>query len=351
MVWRLHTQGRREKTPRIRAVIGMHARSSTTARSRRGTGAAKTGRTRGLAIAAGLGLGLALACSSPPQGVLVVGIQSEPLGNTVRTVRITASTTRGVEKQTIDASRLPYETTLTGRGTLDLEVEGLDPNGAPVLVRTARAPFPTASAEKMLVRIRLTSSCLAVPINGPGGADGNLCAAASRLTCIGGRCVDDRLAEADLELYTAGWAAADTPDLCRPANAGPPEVIVGSGQTDYLPLAPNQVVQLERGPQGGHHLYVALRMKNLHRSGSTTTITGKQPGSNVDIPPAAFIFTFDPAEGGYCKLYGLRYQLDAGGADYTQFLDKDFDLTVTVRDTNGTVGSGTVRVHIAPTLL
>ena len=76
-----------------------------------------------------------------------------------------------------------------------------------------------------------------------------------------------------------------------------------------------------------------------------------QPGSNLTVPPAAFIFTFDPDEGGYCKLYGLRYQLDAGGADYMSFLDKDLDITVTVRDTAGTVGSGTVRVHVAPTIL
>lgn len=292
---------------------------------------------------------VALACSTPTTGILVVGVQSEPLGNAVQTIRVTATTSDGTNKQTVDVSRLPFETNVTGRGSLDLRVEGLGVDGTPVLVRTARAAMPSAG-DKRLLRIRLTSSCVAAPINGPGGGDGNLCAAAQHLTCIGGRCVDDRLASADLELYSAGWAT-DVADLCRPANAGPPEVIVGSGQTDYLPLAPNQVVQLERGPQGGHHVYVALRMKNLHRSGSTTTITGVQPGSNLTVPPAAFIFTFDPDEGGYCKLYGLRYQLDAGGADYMSFLDKDLDITVTVRDTAGTVGSGTVRVHVAPTIL
>lgn len=65
----------------------------------------------------------------------------------------------------------------------------------------------------------------------------------------------------------------------------------------------------------------------------------------------AFVFTFDQDEGGYCKLYGLRYQLDNGGIDYTQFLDHDLDITVTVRDSSGTVGKGTVRVHVSPTII
>ncbi len=32
-----------------------------------------------------------------------------------------------------------------------------------------------------------------------------------------------------------------------------------------------QQMKLEQGPQGGHHVWMAIRMKNLRQSGSTTT--------------------------------------------------------------------------------
>jgi hypothetical protein len=243
---------------------------------------------------------------------------------------------------TIDAFRLPWEKPLLAHGSNPIafvKVEGLDVAGNPILTRTAHAPMPSPMDNKLL-RIRLQVVCSA------GLA---MCTEANQ-TCIGGRCQDDTLLESDLEPYRMDWAT-DVADACRPANAGAPEVIVGTGQTDYLPLMTGQVLQAELGPQGGHHLYIALRQKNLHRSGSTTTITAKQPGTGATIPPTSFVFTFDPDEGGYCKLYGLRYQLDNGGIDYMQFLDKDLDLTVTVRDSSANVGSGTIRIHVAPTII
>jgi len=230
---------------------------------------------------------------------------------------------------------------------LTLLVEGVDGSGATVISRTAKTPIPIQTPEQRLLRVKLTSLCMTVPVM--GAPAGPMCTAVDQ-TCIAGRCQDNHLLPSDLEIYQPTWAT-DVPDICRPASPGTAEVIVGTGQTDYLPLIAGQVVQAERGPQGGHHLYIALRQKNLHRSGSTTTITGRRPDTGVDIPPTAFVFTFDADEGGYCKLYGLRYQLDNGGIDYTQFLDHDLDLTVTVRDSSGTVGKGTVRVHVSPTVL
>ena len=96
----------------------------------------------------------------------------------------------------------------------------------------------------------------------------------------------------------------------------------GTGQSGYLPLAPEQTLQAEAGPQGGHHIWIAARMKNLKQAGSTTKIVGVQPETGTAIPPSTFVFTFSPDDGGYCKLYGLRYQLDNGGIDYKQFLGK-----------------------------
>ena len=53
----------------------------------------------------------------------------------------------------------------------------------------------------------------------------------------------------------------------------------------------------------------------------------------------------------FCKLYGIRYQLDNEGIDYKQFLGKPLDVTVTVTDPGGATATSTTRVQIAPTLL
>jgi hypothetical protein len=277
-------------------------------------------------------------CSGGTDGGLTLGVQTDSVAsfNVLRVTTVTTATTT----EAVESTRLPWEKKISAHASapsVDVKVEAFDAQGNLVLTRTARAPLPPPSQNKLL-RIRLESACQMTTCTAP------------HQTCIAGRCQNDELLLGDLEPYRTEWAS-DVADICRPLNAGAPEVIVGTGQTDYLPLTPGQTLQAELGPQGGHHLYVALRQRNLHRAGSVTTITAKQPDSGVEIPPTAFVFTFDPDEGGYCKLHGLRYQLDNGGVDYKQFLDKDLDLTVSVRDTNANIGSGTMRIHVAPTIL
>jgi hypothetical protein len=112
-----------------------------------------------------------------------------------------------------------------------------------------------------------------------------------------------------------------------------------------------QTLQAEAGPQGGHHIWIAARMKNMKQSLSTTKIEGLQPGTGTPIPPSTFVFSYAPDQGGFCKLYGLRYQLDNGGIDYKQFLGKPLDVTVTVTDQAGATTKSTAHIQIAPTLV
>jgi len=173
-------------------------------------------------------------------------------------------------------------------------------------------------------------------------------------TCISARCASPDVPDAQLEDYDPGWASAP-PDICRPAQHGAPEVVVGTGQTDYAPITDGQTMQMELGPQGGHHIWVATRMKNLRQSGSTTTITAKVVDGSDVVPPSAFVFTYDRDEGAYCKLYGLRFQLDSGASDlknaYRAFLGKTIDLTVTVLDSTKATASSTKRIKLADTLI
>jgi hypothetical protein len=110
-------------------------------------------------------------------------------------------------------------------------------------------------------------------------------------------------------------------------------------------------LQAETGPQGGHHIWIATRMKNLRQAGTTTRVAGVQPDTGAAIPPTTLAFTYAPDEGGYCKLFGIRYQLDNEGIDYRPFLGKPLDVTVTATDSSGATATATVRVQIAPTLL
>jgi hypothetical protein len=211
---------------------------------------------------------------------------------------------------------------------------------------------------KKLLRIPLEQRCL----NGAEGSSGGLpssgppavnCDAAT--TCIAGRCVSPIVPVELLEEYVPNWPAT-APDLCRPANAGPPELVLGTGQTDYGPLADGQTLQLEKGPQGGHHIWMAVRMRNMKRSGSRTALTAKLPDDPAaTIFPAAYVFSFDRDEGTYCKLYGLRFQLDSGAPDlrdaYKKFLGKRLEVSVEVADAIGQKATATKTIKIADKIL
>jgi hypothetical protein len=134
--------------------------------------------------------------------------------------------------------------------------------------------------------------------------------------------------------------------VCKTVAGATPEVTVGQGQSDYLTLLDLDTVRVEAGPQGGHHIWIAIMMKNLLRAGSRTRLTAVAPSTGTMISPYEVIYTFDPAEGGYCKLFGLRFQLDAGGVDYVPLLGHELDVTATVTDEAGDTGQGMRRVTL-----
>jgi hypothetical protein len=251
----------------------------------------------------------------------------------------------------------PWEQSLSAApgNEVDITVEAFGTEGStPLLTRLASTRFVPRSTAPELLRVPLESRCLVFPAtpraNGkvPGRLSGPTCT--PPLTCIAGTCQSGAVPATSLEPYVANWPT-NVPDRCKPANGGPPVLQVGTGQTGYLPLVPEQTLQAEAGPQGGHHIWIAARMKNLKQSGSTTKISGVQPATGTAIPPSTFVFTFSPDDGGYCKLYGLRYQLDNGGIDYKQFLGKPLDVTVTVTDPAGATATSTAHIQVAPTLV
>src|SRR5207247_8467705 len=125
-------------------------------------------------------------------------------------------------------------------------------------------------------------------------------------------------------------AAERVPQLdavCKTMAGAQPIVNLGQGQSDWLAFADLETLQVQAGPQGGHHVWLAVRMKNLLRSGSRTALDGVAPSTGTKISRYEVIYTFDPAEGGFCKLFGLRFQLDLDGVDYVPLLGRELDVT------------------------
>ena len=306
----------------------------------------------------------------PPQDAqLVVGIQADDFGGLIESVHVVATVDGKVasdETLAIGAANptaLPKEILLTGAAGAKAEVTVTaltsqaatkGPGGAPttpvVVRRAASRLVPDA---KKLLRIQLETRCMTFSAPGSTFPIAPVCDAPQ--TCAAGRCVSEEVAFDQLENYEPGWAGAP-PDVCRPANHGPPELFLGTGQTDFAPLNDGQTLQLERGPQGGHHIWIAARMRNLRQSGSRTTLTAKLVGeATSSIPPAAYVFTFDRDEGNFCKLWGLRFQLDSGAtdlaADYKRFLGKQLEVTVEVTDSTNAKATSTKTILIADKLL
>jgi hypothetical protein len=314
----------------------------------------------------------AAACSSPPDGghapgadaagdergdgagatAVIVGVQSEPLNGAIDSLHIVTTvggSTNSDERLGIDA--LPKEIRLdplpgAASAPVQVQVSGfLSAVGTqPLLLRSAETSFEPGHTK--LLRVLLQGQCLLALPGGPPGAPS--CGAPQ--TCIGGSCQDDWVNPPSLEEYSASWVA-NTPDVCKPAGGGPPVVQVGTGQTDYLPLTDGQTIQAEQGPQGGHHVWIAVRQENLKQTGSRTTITSVQPTTALAGPRTAVVFTFEQDQGGFCKLSGLRYQLDVDGTDYHRFLGQPLDITVTIVDGAGSTGTGIAHATIASTIL
>jgi hypothetical protein len=318
---------------------------------------------KALALAFGI---VCASCKSPPDPTaLVVGVQSDPMGGVVSALHVVIRVAGAV----VDDERIapphgsrvgfpqPWEKSLSGAGKgdaqVEVEVDAIgDPNAPPLFKRLSSSRF--VPGKVALLRVPLESRCIIYPPvprganRVPGPLSGPTCTAP--FTCISGVCQSREVPAVNLEPYAKNWPA-NAPDRCKARGGGPPDLQLGTGQSYYLPLGRDQVLQAEEGAQGGHHIWLATRMKNLKQAGSTTKVTGVQPGTGVAIPPTTLAFTYAPDEGGYCKLFGIRYQLDNEGIDYKQFLGKPLDLTVTVTDSTGAAATATTRVQVAPTVI
>jgi hypothetical protein len=305
------------------------------------------------------------ACHRADPTQLVVGVQSDPMGGIVSALHIVIRAAGAVVVDELvkppRGSRVgfpqPWERSIPGAGKgaarVEVEVDAIgDPTApTPLIKRLSSTHF--VPGHVALLRVPLESRCVVYPAmprgasKVPGPLSGPTCTPPA--TCIMGMCQSAEVPTARLETYATNWPT-NAPDRCKMRDGGPPDLQVGTGQSYYLPLTKGQTLQAEAGPQGGHHIWIATRMKNLKQAGTTTKIVGMQPETGATIPPTTLAFTYSPDEGGYCKLFGIRYQLDNEGIDYKQFLGKPLDITVTATDPAGSTATATTHIQVAPTL-
>ena len=278
----------------------------------------------------------------PNHGTVIVGVTSDlRVGVDIDRVHVVMSVGGKVTKeQDFLAStssvqfkfpfELPFEDLEAGTEVaVQLDAFGVGNSSTPL---TNRAASTTVLAgKKLLLRVALDSRCVET-------SNGNAPTCVAPETCVAGACVASAVDAKMLPAYSPTWTKVSN-DICKPTGSGPPVVSVGEGQSDYLPTMDGDVAQVEAGPQGGHHVWIAVRMKGLLQSGSITAVTGHFPELDQDIGPFQVIFTFDQDEGGYCKLYGLRFQLDQT-LPIDSLLGKSLEVQVKVTDKEGEVGIG-----------
>ncbi len=213
-------------------------------------------------------------------------------------------------------------------GATDSGLRMDEESGLAVLVeRTARGRVPRG---KSTLVIKLDAACeldKGAPVCGPGK------------TCSAGSCVPDTFTADDLQLADA---PNNEPDPC-PVN-GPPEMILGTGDSTLEELPDGTIMPVYAGPQGGSHILLSVRTKNVRGNGTAILISGVEPVTGEQARLTSFVVPFAPATPPAvgCEVTGLRYETDGK----TNLYGKTLDLNVSVREASGVRLSKTVRVNI-----
>lgn len=206
-----------------------------------------------------------------------------------------------------------------------------DGEAAPVVTR--RAVTRATSERTLLLPISLDEACFLVP-----------CAAGA--TCVGGACADPFISPTALADYDPAWIAT-APDACKRPSSGEPAIEIGQGSSAFAPLQDGEVVPIEAGPQGGHHVWLALRVTGLRQMGSRVTVEGYYPDLAFELLPFSSQVTLRRAGDDHCEIYGIRFQIDRD-IPVAEVQGQTLDMAIEVEDPNGDVATGARRVVIAP---
>ncbi|KYG07696.1 hypothetical protein BE21_27950 [Sorangium cellulosum] len=206
-----------------------------------------------------------------------------------------------------------------------------DGEAAPIVTRTAATR--AASGRSLLLPVSIDAAC-----------SGLACAAGA--TCAAGACVDPFIAPSALDDHDPMWIAS-AKDACKTPASGEPAIVIGQGESAFAPLGEGEVVPIEAGPQGGHHVWLALRVTGLRQMGSRLRVGGYFPELERELLPFTAFVTLRRAGEGRCEIYGIRFQVDRG-LSVEAVRGRALDVEVALEDPNGDAATAAQRVVIAP---
>jgi len=246
--------------------------------------------------------------------------------------RINGAVTSDETKQPVG---FPLELSFLDRNSGDEVEVGLDtPGNDPVyfLPPMHQLAGTTVLAGKVkLLRVAFAWPCAFATCN-PGD------------TCSGGGCRDAHVPPAALEDYTPDWASYS---YCKPKEPGVAKLSLSAGSPSFVPINDLDTVHLVEGPQGGHHIWIALRMRYLQQT-STVTLTGHVASLNLDVGPlTSMTFFSDNPLVEACDATYIPLQVDLG-LDYTQFLGQEMQIKAHVEDSQGATADDARVVTISP---
>lgn len=295
------------------------------------------------ALVALLALSLSSAgCASEDEGAqVVVGLTTDmALGFDLRRVEVALQ----VDGVTTGVESLSY-----GEGNLSLPAAlPVEPTHDGAEVEVSFSAFRDSEASPFMTRTAATRAAggrsLFLPVSLDEACSGATCAASE--TCIEGACSSPFIDPSGLGDYDPEWITS-APDACKTPSSGDPAIEIGQGQSAFAALAEGDVVPIEAGPQGGHHVWLALRVVGLRQMGSHLTVEGYFPELAFKVYPLTSIVNLRKAGEGQCQIYGIRLQVD-WGLSVDAVHGRALDIKVTLKDTNGDAATATKQVVIAP---
>jgi hypothetical protein len=154
------------------------------------------------------------------------------------------------------------------------------------------------------------------------------------------------MAPSTLADYDPMWLTS-AKDACKTPSSGDPTLVIGQGQSAFVPLDEDEVVPIEPGPQGGHHMWLALRVTGLRQMGSRLTLGGRYPDLAYELPAFIVLLTLRKAAENHCESHGVRFQVDRGIA-VEKVQGQALDIEIALEDPDGDVATAVKRVVIAP---
>lgn len=297
--------------------------------------------TSGALFALLVALGAAACGGEEADALVVVGLTTDmAVGFDLHHVEITTS---------IDGTASPAERLSYRSGDLSLPAELLVPpvhdgaaialsiaafrdgEASPLVVR--RAATRAVGGRKLLLLVSLDEACTAA-------------ACAASATCAGGACVDPFIAPSALADHDPQWITWAS-DACKTPGSGDPVVVIGQGESAFAPLEDGDVMPIEAGPQGGHHVWLALRVSGLRQMGSRLTLKGYFPELAFALRPFTAHVTLRRAGEGRCEIHGVRFQVDRG-LPVEAVRGRALDIDVALEDPNGDTAAAARRIVISP---